>query len=96
MAVTRDGETFVVEAAFLAEAFGLSEEEVRQAMAAGRINTRCEAGIDEDAGRWRLTFRHGGRTLRLVVDAAGTILSRSRITAAPRAGTAGPGTGPGA
>lgn len=84
MAVTRDGEGFVVEAAVLAQAFGLTEAGVRAAMADGRITSRCEAGIGEDAGRWRLTFRHGDRSLRLVVDAAGAILARSRITGAPR------------
>lgn len=93
MAVTREGEGFVVEAAVLAEAFGLTETGVRQAMAEGRITSRCEAGIGEDAGRWRLTFRHGDRSLRLVVDAAGAVLARSRITGAPQRPprAAGPG-----
>jgi hypothetical protein len=89
MDVTRSGETFVVDAAVLAAAFELPEDAVREAMADGRIHARCEMGMGEDAGRWRLTFRHGGRTLRLVVDAAGTILARSRISAAPSHGPGG-------
>lgn len=89
MDVTRSGETFVVDAAVLADAFGLPEDAVRKAMADGRINSRCEMGMGEDAGRWRLTFRHGGRTLRLVVNAEGTVLARSRISAAPGRARAG-------
>jgi hypothetical protein len=45
----------------------------------GAITSRCERGIGEDEGRFRLTFFHAGRRLRLVVDADGRILQRSRI-----------------
>lgn len=89
MDVTRSGETFVVDAAVLAAAFALPEDAVREAMSDGRISAGCEMGMGEDAGRWRLTFRHGGRTLRLVVDAEGTVLARSRISAAPGHGSGG-------
>ena len=47
--VTRDGETFVVDAGLLSDAFGLDEEQVRQGMREGRITSRSERGEDEDA-----------------------------------------------
>ena len=77
----RDGEGFVIDAAVLAEAFGLSEAALRQGTADGTITSRCETGIGEDAGRWRLTFRHGGRAVRLVVDETGEIRARSSFLA---------------
>lgn len=75
--VTREGETFAIEAPVLAQALGLTEDAVRAGLRDGSITSRCEAGIDEDAGRWRLTFNHGGRACRFVVDAAGNILTRA-------------------
>lgn len=74
--VERSGDGFVVDVEALAETFGLSREEVRQAMRDGAITSRCEAGVAEDEGSWRLTFYHRDRAFRLVVDAAGTVLKR--------------------
>lgn len=47
-----------------------------------KITSRCERGVDEDAGTHRLTFYHGVRRLRLVVDDAGAVIERrmDRIT----------------
>jgi hypothetical protein len=75
--VERDGDQFVVDARVLAKAFDLSLEETRARMRDGLIASSCESGEGEDAGRWRLTFRHQGHVLRLVVDSHGEILSRS-------------------
>ena len=75
--VERDGDRFVVDARVLAKAFDLSLEETRARMRDGLIASSCESGEGEDAGRWRLTFRHQGHVLRLVVDAHGEIRSRS-------------------
>jgi hypothetical protein len=75
--VERSGDGFVVAARVLAEAFGLTEEEVRDKMRAGAIVSRCETGVGEDEGRWRLTFHHDGRALRLVVDDRGMVLKRA-------------------
>jgi hypothetical protein len=77
--VERDGSDFVVSATLLAEAFGMHEGQIRQAMRDGSLTSICEAGLDADAGRWRLTFRHAGRACRFTVDEAGTILSTSRF-----------------
>ena len=76
-AVARNGADFVVDAPLLAQTFGLTEAEVRAAMRAGDITSRCETGEGEDAGRWRLTFHHRDRALRLIVDEAGTIQKRT-------------------
>ncbi|GGL50384.1 DUF6522 family protein [Wenxinia marina] len=82
---TTDG--FVVDAAIVGAAFGLPADEVPARLRAGAITSRCETGIDADAGRWRLTFFCGGRALRLTVDQTGAILSRATFAAhAPAAG----------
>lgn len=88
---TSDG-SFQVDAALLAEAFGLDPAAVPGLMRAGRITSRCERGEGEDAGRFRLSFFHAGRALRLTVDAQGTILSRALFDRPPPGGLARPGT----
>lgn len=75
----RDGAGFVVPATLLAEGFGMTEDQVRQAMRDGTLMSICEAGVGSDAGQWRLTFRHANRACRYRVDAAGTILSTARF-----------------
>lgn len=97
--VERNADDFVIDASLLADAFGLSLEETRARMRAGTITSRCEAGVGEDAGRWRLTFHHGGRACRFIVDAGGHILTRATFPV--RTGTQNPGApgtdiGPGA
>jgi len=74
-------EGFVVDAATVAKAFGLSPPEIQPMMRSGVITSRCEKGVDEDAGRWRLTFFHAGRAVRLTVDEAGKLLTRSTFDA---------------
>lgn len=81
--VSRSGDGFTVEASLLAAAFRLAPAEVPDMLRTGAITSRCETGSGEDAGRWRLTFYSGGRALRLVVDASGTILSRASFPAHP-------------
>lgn len=76
-AIQREDGTFVVEAELLAEAFGLSPEQMRALMREGAITSRCEAGMGADAGRWRLTFLHGEHGCRFILDDAGTILKRA-------------------
>ena len=75
--VERDGSGFVVSAALLAGAFGMTEDQVRQAMRQGTLTSLCDAGVDTDIGRWRLTFRHADRACRFIVDETGKIISRS-------------------
>jgi hypothetical protein len=86
--IERDGAGFVVQAALLAEAFGMTEAAVRAAMRDGHLTSLCEAGVEADLGRWRLTFRHADRACRFTVDAEGTILASSRFPVRPRPSTA--------
>ncbi|MBK6468012.1 MAG: hypothetical protein IPL38_05735 [Rhodobacter sp.] len=105
--VDRDGDGFVVDASLLAEAFGVPEGSVPALMKDGQITSRCEAGVDEDAGTFRLTFFHAGRACRFTVDAAGTVFrratfdrqsrptGRSPLPDSPDTALDGPGDGPG-
>ena len=80
IAVTADG--FTVDVEVIAAGFALDPEQVADLLRDGRITSRCETGIDDDAGRFRLTFYHAGRALRLIVDFRGTILQRARFPVA--------------
>lgn len=72
-----DGETFSVDAALIAESLGIRAARVQPLMREGRITSRCERGVDEDAGRYRLTFYHGHLQALIVIDEAGEIIARS-------------------
>ena len=77
IAFEADGIT--VDASLIAEGLELTPAAVQAGMRDGKITSRCERGIDDDAGRYRLTFFHGSRRLRLVVDEAGNIIQRSVV-----------------
>lgn len=82
---------FTVDATVLAEALEIPARDVLRHMRDGRLTSICETGIGEDEGKWRLTFRYGGRALRLTVDAQGNILKRARFAAPqPRRGASQP------
>ena len=40
-----------------------------------QVTVLCERGTGDDAGRWRASFYHEGRRVRLVVDAEGNVLA---------------------
>lgn len=75
--IERNGGEFIVDANLLASAFDLTPDDVRTRIRNGHITSLCEAGQDEDEGRWRITFYAGARALRLIVDRDGTHLSQS-------------------
>lgn len=77
--VTRQGEEFTVDARIIADGLGLPEHAIARAMSTGAITTRTERGEGEDAGRFRLSFFHREKVLRLTVDDSGNILSRARF-----------------
>lgn len=68
-----------VDAALLGEALGVPPSDVMRLMREGAITSLVERGEGEDAGRMRLTFFHGSRRFRLVVDETGAILQRSSV-----------------
>lgn len=68
-----------IDAAIVAEGFGLAPALLHEAMLAGRITGVAERGVDVDSGRHRLTFFSEHRRFRVVVDEAGAILQRSAV-----------------
>ncbi|MEZ5753133.1 MULTISPECIES: DUF6522 family protein [Paracoccaceae] len=79
--VTVTAQGFEVDAVTIANAFGLDPAQLQERMRAGEVTSLCEKGVDADAGRFRLTFRHSGRVLRLTVDEGGAILKQSTFDA---------------
>ncbi|MFN4129085.1 MAG: DUF6522 family protein [Paracoccaceae bacterium] len=73
--VTTDG--FEVDASVIAAAIGIDPATLQARMRAGEVTSICEAGVDADLGRFRLTFRHAGRASRLTVNADGEVLTRA-------------------
>jgi len=63
----------------VADTFRVSPAEVMAHIRDGRMTTRCEAGVDEDEGRHRLTFFLGNRQARFVIDASGQVLQSACI-----------------
>ncbi|MCU0974275.1 MAG: DUF6522 family protein [Burkholderiales bacterium] len=66
-----------VDAAIIAAGLRLAPALVRPLMRAGRITSRLERGVGDDAGRYRLTFLHRKRQLQLVIDDAGQVLQQA-------------------
>lgn len=80
--------SFDLDAALIAADLGLDCPGVLEAMRQRRVTAMCERGVDEDAGRYRVTFRHGNTRLRLIVDAGGQIVQRSVTRVHPMPGQA--------
>lgn len=81
-AIEIDDNGVCISAQLLGELLDLPSAQIQSLMAAGEITSRHERGVDEDAGRHRLTFVYRGRRARLTVDGAGRILMRSRVSGA--------------
>ncbi|WP_022705004.1 DUF6522 family protein [Pseudorhodobacter ferrugineus] len=75
---------FVVAAESIADAFGLAASAVQGLMQSNAITSRCEKGVGEDEGRWRLTFYYNNRAFRLTVDGASQIVGQARFDVARR------------
>ncbi len=70
-----------VDAALVAEDLNITPALVMAGIREGKITSRCERGVGDDAGRFRLTFFHANRVVRLIVDEKSTILERSSAIA---------------
>jgi hypothetical protein len=70
---------FTVTAETIAEGLKLDPADVQPLLKAGAIASSVEAGVDEDAGTFRLTFSTKHRRLRLIVDALGDVVSQSML-----------------
>ncbi|HEY5106777.1 MAG TPA: DUF6522 family protein [Caulobacteraceae bacterium] len=73
-----------VDARIVAEGLRVDASLVQERMREGKITSLCERGVDEDDGRYRLTFFSESRLLRLVVDESGKVVERSAIDFAGR------------
>ena len=68
-----------IDAAIVGRGLGLEPQEVLRLMRDGAITGVCEQGVDDDAGRHRLTFFHKSRRLRLIVAEGGRVVQQSLI-----------------
>jgi hypothetical protein len=68
-----------IEASVIAEGLGIALPQLKQQMRDGRVTSLSERGIDDDSGRYRLTFFSEHRRFRIVIDETGTILQRSSL-----------------
>jgi hypothetical protein len=74
-----DGGAVSIDAAIVGRGLGLEPREVLRLMREGVITGICEQGVDDDAGRHRLTFFHKGRRLQLIVGSSGEVVHHSSI-----------------
>lgn len=86
-----------VDASIIADGLRLAPALVQPLLREGHITSRLERGVDEDTGKCRLTFVHGRRRLRLVIDETGHVLEQSATVLAsparhPRTGRHGGST----
>lgn len=79
VSVTFDHDGIEVDATIIAEGMDVPPQDELEQLRSGATTTRCEKGVDEDDGRYRLTFLSRSRRLQLIVDMAGKILHRSSI-----------------
>jgi Family of unknown function (DUF6522) len=68
-----------INASVIAQGLALEASVVQAMMRKGEITSLCERGVNEDAGRYRLTFFHKSRRFRLVVDGTGSVIQRSTV-----------------
>lgn len=68
-----------IDASVLGKGLGLEPMRVPELIRSGAITSRCERGIGEDEGRYRLTFFHEGQRLRIVTDVSERILQCTSI-----------------
>ncbi len=68
-----------VDVVIVAESLGIAAPLVLEGMREGRITSLCERGVEEDEGRYRLTFFSERRRFRVVVDRLGNVVQHSAI-----------------
>ncbi len=78
-----DGE-FCVDAALLATLLDIPAADVQRLLRDNQIVTQYERGVDEHAGRHRLSFSYNRRHARLIVDEHGRVIQRSVVNFADR------------
>ncbi len=71
-AITIVNGEITVDAELLAPKLGLSAAALKAEMCKGIVSSVAETGLNEDAGRTRVTFKYRTRTWTVVVDPDGT------------------------
>jgi len=71
--------TLRIDAAVIGQGLNVEPSLVQALMREGKITALSERGVDEDAGRYRMTFFHENRRFRLVVDKEGNAIQRSAV-----------------
>jgi hypothetical protein len=80
--------SYVMDGDVLADKFGLTTDDIRAAMQAGRLVSISEAGVGTDAGRVRLTFRYGASAWRVLIEPDGTVSEDFELGRMVHSGTA--------
>ena len=68
-----------IDASVIAEGLAITLPMLKEQMRAGQITSQSERGVDDDSGRYRLTFFSEHRRFRVVVDEGGAIIQRSTL-----------------
>jgi len=68
-----------IDAAVIGRGLNVEPSLVQLRMREGKITVLRERGVDEDAGRHRLTFFYENRRFRLIVDETGNAVQRSTL-----------------
>ena len=76
--ISIDDHGATVDAEVLADGLGIDAAEVDILIRKGRLTSKFEKGVGNDAGRFRLTFWIDGKRFRIVVDDQGNIRQRFR------------------
>ncbi len=69
-----------VDAAIVAQGLGIEPSLVQERMREGKITSLCERGINQDNGRYRLTFFSESKRFRLIVDEIGNVVQHFSLT----------------
>ncbi len=74
ISINNDGAT--VDVTVLADGLGVEAADIHLLIRQGKLTSKFEKGVGDDAGRCRLTFWMGAKRFRILVDAQGTVLKR--------------------
>jgi hypothetical protein len=71
--------TLSIDATVIGRGLNVEPSLVQGQMREGKITVLSERGVNEDAGRHRLTFFYRNRRFRLIVDEEGNAVQRSTV-----------------
>jgi hypothetical protein len=71
--------TLSIDATVIGRGLNVEPSLVQGQMREGKITVLCERGVNDDAGRHRLTFFYKNRRFRLIVDEEGNAVQRSTV-----------------